>query len=230
MTLDGPLPLVLLPGLDGTLALRTRLADALSPYRRVTVIPYPDDPALDYAALDGFVRERLPTGRFVVLGESFSGPVAIRIAHDAPGRAAGLILVSTFAKNPWPSALSAAVGLLDARYCPDWLLEWMMLGDRTSPDIAQTLHGVADALPRRVLQARARAALNIDVSALLAATTCPALCVAGRSDWLIQARNLKHIVTLRPDCEVVTFDGAHNLLMTHVDEATLAINRFCERL
>lgn len=229
MTPDRPVGVVLLPGLDGTNALRATFAARLSQDRAVTVIPYPDDEALDYRALDGFVRDRLPEGRFVVLGESFSGPVAITLAHDAPDLVAGLILVSTFAKNPWPSALSHAVPLLDARLCPDWLLDLIMLGDRTSPVLAHTLQTVAAALPRAVLQARARAALTIDVSDQLAATRCPVLCLSGRSDWLIQSRSRAHIVRCRPDCRVVTLDGAHNLLMTHVDEATLAVGQFCNR-
>jgi pimeloyl-ACP methyl ester carboxylesterase len=225
-----PVPIVLLPGLDGTAALRTAIASRLAFSRAVTVIAYDDDPALDYDALDGFVRARLPAGRFVVLGESFSGPVAIRLAYDERDRVAGLVLASTFARNPWPSWLASAVSLLDARYCPDRLADLILLGDRASPELSRVLHQVVDALPRTALQARSRAALTVDVSTLLAATTCPALCLSGSSDWLVQRRCASHIRALRPDCEMIVFDGSHNLLMTHVDEATLAINQFCDKL
>lgn len=225
-----PVPIVLLPGLDGTAALRTAIASRLAFSRAVTVIAYDDDPALDYAALDGFVRARLPAGRFVVLGESFSGPVAIRLAHDQPDRVAGLVLASSFARHPWPSWLSPAVALLDARYCPRRLADLVLLGDRASPELSRVLRQVVDGLPRAVLQARSRAALAVDVSRLLAATTCPALCLYGSWDWLIQRRCASHIQALRLDCEMVVFDGAHNLLMTHAEEATLAINQFCDKL
>lgn len=230
MSATPAVPIVLLPGLDGTATLRRAIAERLGLSRPVTVIVYADDPALDYKALDGFVRARLPAGRFVVLGESFSGPVAIRLAHDEPDRVAGLVLASTFAYSPWPSWLSPAVSLLDARFCPDYLAELVLLGDRATPELRQLLREVVKALPRRVLQARSREALAVDVSELLSTSSCPALCLAGDSDWLIQRRCSALIGVLRPDCEMVVFDGAHNLLMTHVDEATLAINQFCDKL
>ncbi len=224
------LPLVLLPGLDGTVALRASFADWLSRFCPVEIIAYPDDPALGYAALEPLVRNRLPAGRFVVLGESFSGPLAIRIAHDFPGRCAGLILVSTFARSPWPSWLAAAVRVLDERACPDSWIEAVMLGSHGTPENVAELRRVSAALPRAVLQGRARAAVSVDVSRLLAATTCPVLCLHGRSDWLIRSKCAREIVRLRLDARMVWLDGAHNLLMTHISEAAREILSFSARL
>ena len=222
-----PLPIVFLPGLDGTAQLRAALVERVSQSRATTVIAYPDDPALDYAKLDAFVQARLPQGRFAVLGESFSGPAAIRIAHGQGDRVAGLILLSTFARNPWPRWLARLVPLLDVRICPDAFLDWLMLGDRGAAGQQELLHRVAAAMPRAVLHSRARAALRVDVSNLLAATKCPVLCLAGASDWLIERRCATHIQSLRPDCELIWLDGAHNLAMTHVDELATVIERFC---
>jgi hypothetical protein len=58
------------------------------------------------------VRAALPTrGRFVLLAESFSGPLAIRIAADPPSALVGLILCVTFARNPYPSLAWARPGV-----------------------------------------------------------------------------------------------------------------------
>ena len=224
------LPVVVLPGLDGTLALREGFAGRLKQQRPATVIPYPDDPALDYANLDTFVHARLPAGRFALLGESFSGPVAIRVAQSLPGRCVALILVSTFARNPWPSWFGLAAGLMDARLCPDGVLEAIMLGAHATPDSVEALHRVTAALPRNVLQARVRAALAVDVRAVLAATVCPVLCLHGRADWLIQSRCAHEIRRLRSDTSLICLDGAHNLLMTHADDATREIGHFLAHL
>ena len=77
--------LVLLPGLNGTgdlfAPLLAKLPDSLS----ATVVRYPAAEPLDYLGHEAIARAALPTDRpFVLLGESFSGPIAIRIAASAP--------------------------------------------------------------------------------------------------------------------------------------------------
>jgi pimeloyl-[acyl-carrier protein] methyl ester esterase len=221
-----PLPLVFLPGLDGTARLRAGLVDVLRRTRPVTLMAYPDDPSLDYAALDGFVRARLPEGRFVVIGESFSGPVAIRLAQIEADRVVGLILLSTFARNPWPRWFAYGVPWLKNDHCPDAALAWVMLGGHAPAEQRTVLAEVAARLPKQVLQARSKAALSIDVSADLAACRCPLLCLSGRRDWLIQSRSAAHIRRLRPDGKFVMLDGAHNLSMTHIGEISAQIDKF----
>jgi pimeloyl-[acyl-carrier protein] methyl ester esterase len=80
------------------------------------VVPYPPDVPLGYDELEPLVREALPTrGHFVLLGESFSGPLAIRIAANPPPALVGLILCVTFASTPSPT-LAGHGGSLP--YCP----------------------------------------------------------------------------------------------------------------
>jgi pimeloyl-ACP methyl ester carboxylesterase len=95
--------LVLLPGLDGTGLLFKPFIDALNGRAQTQVVSYPVDQTLGYTELEDLVRAALPkTGSFVVLGESFSGPIAIRIAADPPEGMVGVILCVTFARNPQP--------------------------------------------------------------------------------------------------------------------------------
>jgi pimeloyl-[acyl-carrier protein] methyl ester esterase len=98
-----PPTLVLLPGLDGTGKLFTELLRALDCRVASIVVPYPTDVALGYDELETLVRAALPAqGSYVLLGESFSGPLAIRIAARPPPGLVGLILSVTFASNPYP--------------------------------------------------------------------------------------------------------------------------------
>jgi pimeloyl-ACP methyl ester carboxylesterase len=85
--------LVLLPGMDGTGQLFDDLVAALGPGVETVVVSYPPDPALDYAQLEIIARSNLPPYQpFVLLGESFSGPIAVSIAASAPQNLRGLIL------------------------------------------------------------------------------------------------------------------------------------------
>ena len=81
--------LVLLPGLDGTGKLFSEILKALEGRVATLIVDYPKDVSLGYDELEVLkVRcAALPDDRpFVLLGESFSGPLAIRIAaHPPPG-------------------------------------------------------------------------------------------------------------------------------------------------
>jgi surfactin synthase thioesterase subunit len=83
-----PLLTVLLPGLEGTGRLFARFTAAAVPALELQVIAFPPDRRLTYAQLDELVRRQLPADRpFALLGESFSGPLALRIAAAAVKRA-----------------------------------------------------------------------------------------------------------------------------------------------
>lgn len=72
--------LVLLPGMDGTGCLFAPITAALGEDVESMVVRYPDE-ELDYSAHEAIARAALPLERpHVLLGESFSGSIAISIA------------------------------------------------------------------------------------------------------------------------------------------------------
>jgi len=93
--------LVLLPGMDGTGELFGAFADTVR--ADTQVVRYPSTQALDYAELEQFVLSKLPRQEpFVLLGESFSGPVALSIAASRPALLRGIGSVSTSSRNCIP--------------------------------------------------------------------------------------------------------------------------------
>ena len=96
--------LVLLPGMDGTGALFAPLLHELSPAIRPLVVTYPPNERLGYAELAERVETQLPAADdYVLLGESFSGPVATLLAGRHPPGLRGLILACSFVRSPHPS-------------------------------------------------------------------------------------------------------------------------------
>ena len=94
--------LVLLPGMDGTGELFAPFIAALDGWP-TTVISYPPDREMEYAGHEAHARARLPLdGDYVLLAESFSGPVGIALAASRPRGLRGLILCASFAVNPLP--------------------------------------------------------------------------------------------------------------------------------
>jgi hypothetical protein len=98
--------LVLLPGLDGTGLLFEDFVAALGSDVDVVVARYPTDRPLDYANLEQIARSFIPPNiPFVLLGESFSGPIALSIAASSPPGLLGVIMCCSFARNPYPCLL-----------------------------------------------------------------------------------------------------------------------------
>ena len=89
--------LLLLPGMDGTGRLFAPFLEAIGPAVDVQVVRYPGNGSSGYEGLVELARAALPTdGDFFILGESFSGPVAISLAAAHPPGLMGLILCCTF--------------------------------------------------------------------------------------------------------------------------------------
>ena len=73
--------LLLLPGMDGTGDLFDAFVAALPATLDVVTVRYPAREPLGYAELQALARAAMPEkGPFVILGESFSGPIAISLA------------------------------------------------------------------------------------------------------------------------------------------------------
>ena len=222
-------PIIILPGMDGTGELLRALADQLALHRPVQLFAYPADQPLSYAQLTAYVVERAPDRPFVVVGESCSGPIAIEIAATDP-RAVGLVLASSFARHPLPALLAALTRFLDLRWLPRRIIAKALMGSTATPELTARLHQVLAALPRGILQFRAREVLRVDKRDRLREITCPVLCLQGLFDYLVNRRQVDEIATAQPRCQVHWFDSSHMLLATHPGAAVKAINPFCEHM
>jgi hypothetical protein len=151
--------LVLLPGLDGTGELFAPFLDAMQGVD-AQVISYPPDREMTYLEHEEYVRERLPRdGPFVLLGESFSGPIAISITACAPTNLRGLILCCSFAANPLPvfGSLSRLVAAFPAMRIPPRLFAPFLYGGHATPAL-RTAHSQAmSRVATRTLRARVAA-------------------------------------------------------------------------
>ncbi len=224
---------VILPGLDGAAVLREPFCAHL---RRLGVparaIAYPADLASGYGELESFVRPRLPADRpFVLLGESFSGPLAIRIAARAPAGLAGLVLSTTFAGSPVPlSRLLAALARFAPARLPEVALSWLLLGRQTTPEQLCSMRDVLGAVSPAVLRARAVAALQADVAALLPAVSVPALCLRATHDRLLAGSAQRALMNGLPRARMLEAPGPHCLLQTAAGLCARAVADFCADL
>jgi pimeloyl-[acyl-carrier protein] methyl ester esterase len=231
---DHPVPtLILLPGLDGTGILFGQLVEAIGSNAETRIVAYPVDQPLGYAELEAFVREALPRDRpYVVLGESFSGPIAIRLAADPPAGLAGVVLCVTFAKNPYPLLAWAgpwAAGL-PVMSLPTWVRAPFIWGtsttarDRLESQLARAAVGEA------VLRHRVAAVLAVDETNSLASVRLPVLVLQASDDRVVPRAAAEHIVRTLPAVERLQIRGPHMLLQIRAAECAAAIGRFMRGL
>lgn len=221
--------LVLLPGLDGTGKLFAEFVQVLPPDIEPLVVSYPKDRALGYDELEALVLAALPTaGPFVLLGESFSGPLAIRIAARAPPGLAAVILSASFARNPYPwlGWARPLAAWLPLKALPRWVRAPLMWGSaspqRAPAKMERAMAGVSPA----VIRHRIAALLAVDESAALRRIRLPVLLLTAGNDRVIPRSATRWILKLLPGAQVAQIDGPHLLLQTRPAECAAAVLEF----
>lgn len=230
MTDTASLPaIVLLPGMDGTGKLFAEFAQVLGPAVESQIISYPKNEPLGYRELEALARAALPRDRpFVVLGESFSGPIAVRIAAQPPAGLVGVILCGTFAKNPYPLFGWAAplAAWFPLKSLPQWVRAPLMWGS-VSPDRApeQLARAIAD-VSEAVIRHRIEALLAVDESAALAGIRVPMLVLQAERDLVIPDSATRWIMETARHARLVRIDGPHLLLQTRPEQCAAAVTEF----
>ncbi len=228
-----PPVLVLLPGMDGSGALFAGLVAALGAAVSPLVVSYPPNQVLDYAGMTDFARAHLPAGQpFLLLGESFSGPVAIALAAERPAGLRGLILSCSFARNPAPLLRRAGALLpflpVSSKFTA--LGAPLLLGAHATPALHKLLRSALEQLEPAVLRARMRAVLGVDYSDLLGEIGVPVLYLQAAQDRVVSGASARHIKALLPAFTVVTVRGPHLLLQGAPAECARHIREFAAQL
>jgi len=224
--------LVLLPGMDGSGTLFEPLLAQLGPDLPTTVVRYPPDQPLGYVELEALVRAVLPKrGPYFLLGESFSGPIALSLAAQQPGGLQGLLLCCTFARNPYPSLAIAQALLPFLRFGhpPLWLLETLLLGKDRRPALSQALNQALAPLTDRTMKARLSAVLSVSPPPRLDHIQIPSLYLQAQSDRVVPARAYDALLGLLPNLHKASLAGPHCLLQTQPAAAAQVIRNFIKQ-
>ena len=228
-----PVTLVLLPGMDGTSILFEPFIAAFGDRYPVSVVQYPTTShSQTYAALHDFATAHLPTGgSIVLLGESFSGPIAISIAAANPVRVLGVILCCTFVRNPRPKLRwLKSLAYLPTPRPPLPIANALLLGRFATPKLRALLRNALHKVQPAVLRARLREVVSVDVRAQAVKLVMPVLYLQALNDQLVPPSAVAEAQQLCRDMEVEVFDAPHCLLQVVPVEASDAVLHFIDRL
>lgn len=221
--------IVLLPGLDGTGTLFADFVSALGSDFLPIVISYPVNQKLGYQELEELVRARLPADQpYLLLGESFSGPIAVSLAASRPPGLAGLILCCSFVRNPVPvlRPLKRTLNFLPVKSRLIESIFARLLAGTSSARIRKEMKEALDHVSAPTLRARLRSVLETDYSDKLTQVRVPILYLKASRDHVVPSSAAKHITDLVPAVHVVTFNGPHLLLQTLPDEVATVVKNF----
>jgi len=224
--------IVLLPGLDGTGILFRPFLEQLPSWLGPVVVAYPGNEKLGYDALLPMVLRSLPTNEpFIILGESFSGPLALMAAATNPPGLQAVILCVTFIRNPRRPRIAWLRHLVPDfafRLYPYFSSAKAMLGRYSTPELRESFQSAIAAVTPEVIAFRIREVIQVDVSRELLQCPVPILYLRASRDMIVPRHNAKEIAALSSDVSTVKINAPHMLLQTQPREAVAAISRFVE--
>jgi pimeloyl-ACP methyl ester carboxylesterase len=184
---------VLLPGLHGSTELFHGFIALAPPWARCRPVALPEQPDQSFDALaNSLTKELASLEGFVLFGESFSGPVAARIAQQLGTKVSLLVICNPLVEVGLAVHPNFGASLLRSNFVPSWAVAFAMTGgDRR---LARAVIREVRKLPHDILAGRLAAASSArreDFSSLLAA---PLLAITGKLDRLVNPRNIEELL------------------------------------
>ena len=228
--MTAPITLVLLPGMDGTGDLFEPFIVALGGEFIVKRVVYPNV-VISHLELESVARSMIPQGPYILIGESFSGPIAILLAASALSQLRGLILCCTFARNPRPmfSGLRQLINFLPLALAPVAVVARVLLGRFSTPALELTLAQALAQVSGPVLRSRLQDVLVVDVSEKLSAITVPVLYLRASQDTLVPSSASELLVRLNSRVEIVEINAPHFLLQAAPVKAAKVVASFVHK-
>ncbi|MCI0360173.1 MAG: alpha/beta hydrolase [Planctomycetaceae bacterium] len=219
--------------MDGTGLLFEPLLEALPAWIKPRVVAYPPREPLGYAELLKHVQAACQaTEEFVVLAESFSGPLALMLAATRPRGLRGVVLCASFVRCPcsapwrWLVVIARPICI---RMAPKWPARRLLLGRHGSDRMHRLFERAIATVSAETMAGRARAIAGVDVTAELRSCRLPLLYLLANEDRVVGPKCLAAIQREKPDVEVVELAAPHLLLQACPQEATRAVAEFVKR-
>lgn len=220
--------LVFLPGLDGTGELFAPLSESLPKEIECKVIHYCLDKKQTYQELTEYVLAQLPDEDYILVAESFSGPIAYNIALRHPKHMKSLILAATFLKNPRPILLFLMPNFLLHFPLPDIFVRYFLLSLRGKSQIVYLFQNALRKVSTEVLSFRLDEVARLqEVRETINVRT---VYIQAVDDKLVLDHSLKDWEDVCYDLTVHRVDGGHLILQSNPKECAKIIVDVCNTI
>jgi len=223
--------LVLLPGMDGTGNLFSPLLGELSEFN-CEVITLPISGPQDYLTITKFVKGKLPKEDFILVAESFSGPIGVALAKEGVENMKGIIFVATFLSPPHKVLLGFArllpIKLLSSLPLASILHKMLFLGFSASKELMALFQHTVLSLPSSLIKARLSS-----MQSLVATSDdigLPVGYIQATSDRLVRSNKINNFRDTFKNIIIKTINGPHFILQANPIECSVAISELAHLL
>lgn len=222
--------LILLPGLNGTNTLFQGFIAAAPEDAKCIAIEYPKQACKTYSELIDQVEKAVEDieGDFIILGESFSGPIAVEIAAKKPAGLKAVILAASFVQPPnfnFTKYLPWKLGFKLAT--PIYTVREKLARPKNRPFIRAILNDLRQ-VPAEVMAYRISEIFNMNATKALEQCDVPLLYLQGKYDFVVPKKNFRVIQRLAPNVRRSVLPTQHFLLQSHPKKAWETIIKFLE--
>lgn len=227
--------LVLIPGLDGTGQLFDPLLGVLPPEIETSVVSFPHDKTIYDHDLFAVIRNVIPWNRdLVVLGESTSGPIAMRFAAAQRENVKAVILASSFVSDPIQASSNWTTAFLSRPWyekpASPTSVRKNLVGKAASDTLVDlTVRALRTPWPD-VLGHRIDLARKVPARDQLQDWDRPILYLRAENDEFVPKSCVEEIVRLNPSVQVASIPGPHLILQANPRGSMEAIRDFLQDL
>lgn len=231
--ITAPTTWVLLPGLDGTGTLFEPMLKSMPPEINAVVVGYPLRSPSTASELIDIILAALPKQQdYVLVAESFSGPLALKAAGQRPRGMRALILCASFAEAPMAARLSPlfslTIPILKSLRIPAWLMRWGLVGT-TSDELLEKIRFAIDLLTAEALASRFKVLSEFKKTFAPLTIDLPLLYIRPVRDRLISQKEVDSLKDRYPALEVKEIESPHLVLQCCAKEAVNLISDFVLR-
>jgi pimeloyl-[acyl-carrier protein] methyl ester esterase len=204
---------LVLPGLDGSGVLLREFVDAAPVGFTARALSLPDSCVANYFELADRVGSELNgVSECVLIGESFSGPLAVILAEKYPTIVRHLVLVATFVTPPISKVLGIFPWTLIFR-CPMPRFASRLLIGKDS-HLLSPLRTAARTQSAKTKANRIKLLSEVNVTPQLAKLTCPITYLQPDFDRLVSEQHCRQVAEANLHVQVRQIQGPHLILQS----------------
>ncbi|MBK1855859.1 alpha/beta hydrolase [Verrucomicrobiaceae bacterium 5K15] len=185
-----------------------------------------------YAQLSQWLDEHLASGRpRLLIAESFSAPIALRLAASRPEEICGIVLAAGFCDAP----VNPGIALLPLRPLfmvkpPKAALRHYLIGDDAGEEQVSALRSVIKKLPSSTLADRVRTVLELQERDNPGIPEIPMMLLQAQSDNLVPWEAQQRLEACYPHAHVHWIESPHLILQRHPKQCMQHIRDFAESI
>lgn len=219
--------LILLPAFDGTGLMFRPFIRELKNRFQAWAISYPQSGPQDYHSLAEYVRRQIPNEPYILLGESFAGPLVYEIAVADPMNCRAAVFVATYLTNPSPGflkILSRLPATVVARFVSNaFIVRLLSLSRRAPAGVAKAIAGNFASVEPGAIKQRLKTIGSLPNNPQ-SPVNVPAYYVQASKDRLVPAHKLADFQGLCTRLEVERIEGGHFILQENPAACAVAIS------